>query len=66
MEHTREDRGSMLFEPKGLYRADTDQSGQWYVWRRLSANGWATLQRCNTREEAVQLALDLNQTAMAG
>lgn len=67
LRETRPTLGSMLlFETKGSYRADTDQSGEWYVWRRLSANGWATMQRCDSREEAVQLASDLNRTARAG
>ena len=25
------------------FRADTDQRGDWYVWRRMGATGWATL-----------------------
>ncbi len=57
---------SMLIESKASYRADTDQSGEWYVWRRLSSNGWATLTRCTTREDAFQLADNLNRAAKAG
>lgn len=49
-----------LGEVKPLYRADTDQGGHWYVWRRLSANGWATYRKCETREAAMQLATELN------
>mgnify|MGYP001175072346 CR=1 FL=1 len=43
------------------FRADTDQSGEWYVWTRLSTSGWATMQRCENREIAQRLADDLNQ-----
>lgn len=50
-----------LMEPKMLFRADVDQSGDWYVWRRLGSNGWATLRRCDDREHAQQLARDLNR-----
>lgn len=42
------------------YRADVDQAGEWYVWRRLGANGWATMRRCNTRRDAIELAASLN------
>lgn len=55
------DRGSFLIESKPAYRADTDQSGDWYVWRRLSAHGWATHRRCDSREAAVELAAMLNR-----
>lgn len=55
-----------LVEPKNLFRADVDQSGDWYVWRKLGSNGWATLRRCSDREHAQQLARDLNRNpAMA-
>ena len=43
------------------FRADTDQRGDWYVWRRMSANGWATLRRCESREKAEELAQSLNE-----
>lgn len=50
------------------FRADTDQSGEWYVWTRLAtigaATGWATMQRCESRELAQRLADDLNQRAL--
>ncbi len=42
------------------FRADTDQSGDWYVWRRIGANGWATLRRCDCRDDAHRLATQLN------
>lgn len=47
-------------EPKQAYRADVDQNGEWYVWRQLGRNGWATLRRCATRNDAVVLADSLN------
>ncbi len=59
------------------FRADTDQSGEWYVWTRLgtrrpgtvgasttSGIGWATMQRCESRELAQRLADDLNQRSL--
>lgn len=67
--------------PSAAFRADTDQSGEWYVWTRLScaglgdgespapaprraAIGWATMQRCESRDLAQRLADDLNQRAL--
>jgi hypothetical protein len=47
-------------EPKLLFRADTDQNGDWYVWRRLGSNGWATLRRCDCRDDAEHLAESMN------
>ena len=41
-------------------RADTDQRGDWYVWRRMGASGWATMRRCDTREDALRLTDELN------
>lgn len=50
------------------FRADTDQAGEWYVWTRLATNGsaigWATMQRCESRELALRLADDLNQRSL--
>lgn len=54
------------------FRADTDQSGEWYVWTRIGRSagptpargGWATMQRCESRELAQRLADDLNQRAL--
>lgn len=55
------------------FRADTDQSGEWYVWTRLGqsrleqtglSSGWATMQRCESRELAQRLADDLNERAL--
>jgi hypothetical protein len=48
-------------EPKILFRADTDQNGDWYVWRKLSKNGWATMRRCECREIALDLAESMNR-----
>lgn len=48
-------------EPKLLFRADTDQNGDWYVWRRLGSNGWATMRRCDCRDDAEQLASTMNE-----
>ncbi len=42
------------------FRADTDQRGDWYVWRRMGASGWATMRRCDTREDAMRLTEELN------
>ncbi len=55
-------RGDTQIEPKPGFRADMDQSGDWYVWRRLGANGWATLRRCECRESAHREAATLNET----
>lgn len=54
-------RASSQAEPKLLFRADTDQTGDWYVWRRLGVNGWATMRRCDGRDEAQQLAETMNK-----
>jgi len=54
------DRSDNIIEPKALFRADVDQSGEWYVWRRLGASRWATLRRCCNREQALELAKSLN------
>lgn len=48
------------------FRADTDQRGDWYVWRRMGTSGWATMRRCDTREDALRLSAELNGTAGAG
>jgi hypothetical protein len=61
--------------PSAAFRADTDQAGEWYVWTRLartsapdgprhSTTGWATMQRCESRDLAQRLADDLNQRAL--
>ncbi len=47
-------------ETKPLFRVDTDQNGDWYVWRRLGVNGWATMRRCDCKDQACQLADHLN------
>ncbi|MCB1281935.1 MAG: hypothetical protein KDB18_10470 [Salinibacterium sp.] len=54
---------SFLMETKPHFRADTDQSGDWWVWRRLSVNGWATHCRCGDREEAREMAAQLNRSS---
>jgi len=55
--------GETQIEAKPGFRADMDQSGDWYVWRRLGANGWATLRRCECQESASREAAQLNETA---
>jgi len=57
-------RESMFLEAKPSFRADTDQGGDWWVWRRLSSNGWATHQRCGNREAACELASELNRSSI--
>ncbi len=57
-------RESMFVEAKPSFRADTDQGGHWWVWRRLSSNGWATHQRCGNREAAHELACQLNRSSI--
>lgn len=61
---TRSSRATV--EPKLIYRADIDQSGDWYVWRRLGTSGWAAMQRCQDRMEALQVAADLNRAEESG
>lgn len=58
---TGEPKAASQAEPKLLFRADTDQNGDWYVWRRLGTNGWATMRRCESRDDAEQLAASMNQ-----
>lgn len=58
-------RGSPQISPLDLstgpqFKAAVDQRGDWWVWRRVSAKGWATMRRCDTREEAERLAEALN------
>ena len=67
--HAVEGRLSLITSyPSAAFRADTDQSGEWYVWTRLeslgTAIGWATMQRCESRELAQRLADDLNQRSL--
>lgn len=59
-------RGSPQISPLDLsagpqFKADEDQRGDWWVWRRVSAKGWATMRRCETREDAERLAEALNE-----
>jgi hypothetical protein len=58
---TRSASSASTAEVKLLFRADTDQNGDWYVWRKLSQNGWATLRRCECREDALDLADTMNK-----
>ena len=46
---------------KPVFRADTDQAGEWYVWRRVSASAWATHHRCDSQQEAFAEAETLNE-----
>lgn len=76
--HTIEGRLSVMSPGSSAsFRADTDQSGEWYVWTRLGelparggaragslSAGWATMQRCESRELAQRLADDLNQRSL--
>lgn len=41
------------------YRAQADPRGEWYVWRRVGA-GWATHRRCDSQQDAIATALQLN------
>lgn len=59
-EQVNHNRSPFSIEQKPSYRADTDQNGDWYVWRRLGPNGWATLRRCENKESAIRLAETLN------
>ena len=45
------------------FRADTDQSGHWFVWERFGTNGWAATRPCSTRLDAERLASELNATS---
>jgi hypothetical protein len=54
------ERVSACPERGELYRADVDHNGDWYVWRQLGANGWATHRRCDSREAARELAAVMN------
>lgn len=63
MENTAHPTNAASLESKQAFRADTDQNGDWYVWRRLSASGWATMRRCDSREAAIELAETLNRDA---
>lgn len=60
-ERQEQQRAASQTELKLLFRADTDQNGDWYVWRRLGKNGWATMRRCDCREDAEHLAQTMNQ-----
>jgi len=63
IENTTNPGTSAFLEVKTQFRADTDQNGDWWVWRRLSQNGWATMRRCETREDALTMADSLNRDA---
>ncbi len=58
--------GSQEISPLDLstgpqFKAAEDQRGDWWVWRRVSAKGWATMRRCDSRDEAERLAEALNE-----
>ncbi len=56
------DHTNQQIESKPSIRVDTDQRGDWYVWRRLGvSSGWATFRRCESQEDANSLAEVMNQ-----
>jgi len=57
-------RAQIERKPRQDYRAAADRSGDWYVWRRLGSADWATLRRCDGKEQAEYVATELN-TALA-
>lgn len=59
-ERTMRVKEGLLAELKPVYRAQADTRGMWFVWRRVSATGWATHRACSNREEAIDLAARLN------
>ena len=58
---TAANKAAVQAEVKLLFRADTDQNGDWYVWRRLGPHGWATMRRCGDQDEAEQIAETMNR-----
>lgn len=52
---------SMPAEELPRFRADQDHVGEWHVWRRLTSNGWVTVSRCESRDEAIARAETLNE-----
>lgn len=40
----------------GTFKADRDQNGDWWVWRRLSARTWVTHTRCVDEASALAIA----------
>lgn len=55
---------ALITELKPAYRAQADAHGTWFVWQRISATGWATHERCENREEAIDFARRLNDGVM--
>ena len=49
-----------------IFRAGADQHGDWYVWRRVSASGWATMRKCESRADAELLARQLATESVSG
>ena len=42
------------------YRVAHDLNGDWWIWKRSSANTWTTFKRCNSQAEAEMLCSELN------
>ncbi|GJM18038.1 MAG: hypothetical protein DHS20C14_02510 [Phycisphaeraceae bacterium] len=55
--HDAADAGDDRRDP---FRAEADDGGQWFVWRRLASSGWAAWRACPTRSDAIELAASLN------
>lgn len=49
--------------PRTDFRADADECGRWFVWRRLGATGWAAWRQCTSRSDAIHMAAALNRQA---
>lgn len=61
--HSDEQPRVIRCEPKPEYRADTNQNGRWFVWRRISATGWASHCVCESGEAARAMVDRLNASA---
>lgn len=48
------------FVPNAPYRVAHDLSGDWWIWKRSSANAWTTFQRCGSEAEAQLICEELN------
>lgn len=59
--NTSTDRGFFV-EPKpgNTFRIATDRSGDWYIWRRMSARSWVTFRRCDSEQDAIRALENLN------
>lgn len=60
VDRTGETERVIQVEIKPDYRADANKQGQWFVWRRVSASGWATHCRCDSQDDAMAMAVQLN------